>query len=108
MPHRTPISSHHVLDAAGRPSGGVTQGRGFTIAWQNGPLGRGPDRREPNGAFVEDVIDAARDRLQFYQASPFACAENDEAIQHLERAMDWLGRRTARREARGVEGTHTP
>lgn len=100
------FTSHHATDAAGRPAGGQSFGVGFAIAWQNGPLGRGPERRPPNGAFVEDIIAAAADRLRWYQASGFACDENAEAIDHLHRALAALERRTAAREARGVEGTH--
>jgi hypothetical protein len=93
-------------DRDGNPAGGVTQGRGLLISWQNGPLGRGEARQEPNGAFVEDVIKAARQRLYFYQESAFRCPENEEAIKQLGIALDALEHRTQRREAAGVEGTH--
>lgn len=93
-------------DDLGRPAGGTTHGRGFTIAWQDGPLGRDGDRIEPNGAFVEDVISAAIGRMEFYQASPFACDENQRALDHLIEARAALRERTAAREARSVEGTH--
>lgn len=84
----------------------VSSGRGFTISWQNGPLGRGEDRKEPNGAFVEDIIQAARERIEFYQNSGFSCRENEEAIRFLENAEAALDSRTKERESRGVEGTH--
>lgn len=93
-------------DGNQNPAGGCTSGRGFTISWQNGPLGRRNDRREPNGAFVEDVIAAAADRIEFYQSSKFACDDNAEALDHLRKAIDALQRRTRDREARDVEGTH--
>lgn len=93
-------------DADGRPAGGVSTGRGFTISWQNGPLGRGAERAEPNGAFVEDIIAAAIGRLEFYQASAFACTENATALLRLKEAAEWLDRRTKDRERRAVEGTH--
>lgn len=93
-------------DVNGNPAGGVTSGRGFTISWQNGPLGRGAERREPNGAFVEDVIAAAADRIRFYQSCKFACGDNAEALEHLEIAIKALKRRTQDRERREVEGTH--
>ena len=98
--------SEHWDDADGNPAGGTTYGRGFAIGWQNGPLGRGRDRLTPNGAFVEDIIAAAADRLEYYQRSRFACADNDEALNALRAAMDALKRRTQDREARDVEGTH--
>jgi len=102
------ITETHTLDQNGNPTGGTSAGTGIEIVWQNGPLGRGADRREPNGAFVEGVVQAAIGRLKFYQASKFACRENAIALTHLETALLWLQARTADREARDVEGTHTP
>ena len=93
-------------DEAGRPAGGHSFGVGFCIAWQRGPLGRGEERIPPNGAFVEDIIDAVIRRIEFYQASEFACEENERALFHLQGAADALAERTQAREARGVEGTH--
>ena len=100
------FKSEHWNDANGNPAGGTTFGVGFAIGWQNGPLGRGADRKEPNGSFVEDIIDAAADRIRYYQASPFACERNANALSHLEKALYELNSRTADREAREVEGTH--
>ena len=94
-------------DKNGNPTGGVVTGVGLRIEWQNGPLGRGEERKEPNGAFVETVIDAARQRIQFYQDSKFNCRENAIAITKLEEALLWLNKRTADRDKRQVEGTHT-
>lgn len=101
------IQSSHFTDDEGNPAGGSTSGVGISIAWQNGPLGRGADRIEPNGAFVEGVIVAALDRLEFYQSSRFKCRENALAITKLEEALHWCQHRTAAREQREVEGTHT-
>ena len=99
--------AEHWLDADANPAGGVSTGRGFTISWQNGPLGRGETRREPNGAFVEDVIQAVIGRIEFYQASRFACQANADALAALYMAAEALDQRTRDREARQVEGTHT-
>lgn len=96
----------HFCDSDGNPAGGISSGRGFTIAWQRGALGRGQQRKEPNGAFVEDVIVAVRKRLLFYQGTQFCCHENSTAIAHLSEALAALKTRTARREAAGTEGTH--
>ena len=101
----------HVLDNNGNPAGGATIGTGIQIGWQDGPLGRGADKKEPNGAFVEGVIQAAIGRLQFYQTASnkkFACRENALAITKLEEALMWCEKRTRDREEREVEGTHTP
>lgn len=100
------FSASNQLDADGKPAGGFVSGKGLSITWQDGPLGRGAERLEPNGAFVETVIAAAEQRLQWYNASGFACDENTEAIGHLHLALAVLNSRTARREAAGVEGTH--
>ena|SRR5690606_24437348 len=100
--------SQHWNDTNGNPAGGSTHGTGFAISWQNGPLGRVEDgtRRPPNGAFVEDVIKAAKDRLDYYQQSKFASDYNARAITHLEEALRILDSRTKDRETRKVEGTH--
>lgn len=101
------IYSGHLLDEEGNPAGGKTTGCGIEINWQNGPLGRGSDRKEPNGAFVEGVINAAIDRINFYQNSKFRCEDNAEALKHLYRAVEYLQKRTKNREDREVEGTHS-
>lgn len=98
--------SEHWSDKDGNPAGGVSTGTGVCISWQNGPLGRGEDRREPNGAFVETVLSMVKDRIDFYQATKFASKENSEALHHIGEAMRWLDSRTKDREARDVEGTH--
>jgi len=56
--------SSNETDKDGNPTGGKVTGTGLLIEWQNGPLGRGADRKEPNGAFVETVIDAATPRAR--------------------------------------------
>ena len=98
----------HWVDEDGNPAGGVSDGRGFTISWQNGPLGRA-HRKDPNGAMVEDVIQAVIGRIQFYQEASggkFACVENEAAIRSLRDAGIRLDDRTRHREAQGVEGTN--
>lgn len=99
----------HWNDANGNPAGGCTQGTGFTISWQNGPL-RDPgtgEKKPRNGAFVEEIIEAAVDRLNYYQASKFNCPENQAAIDACNEALHALRSRTQRREKTGIEGTHT-
>ena len=97
----------HWSDDVKRPAGGVSSGRGFTISWQNGPLGKAPHQVPPNGAFVEDVIAAAIGRIEFYQASEFACEANLDALNHLKLAAIALDNRTKDRTERQVEGTHS-
>jgi hypothetical protein len=99
-------SSHFTDESNAAPEGGQSFGPGFAIAWQRGPLGRGAGRKPQNGAFVEDVIAAAADRIEYYQGGRFACDDNAEALEHLRLALAALNRRTASRESRQVEGTH--
>lgn len=97
------------VDDNGNPAGGAVSGVGLSITWQNGPLGRGENRQEPNGAFVETVIAAAKQRIEFYQTASdakFACKENGIAIALLDAALDILNERTKDRERREVEGEH--
>jgi len=94
----------------GNPTGGKVEGVGLDISWQDGPLGRGDDKAEPNGAFVETVLAGCKQRLQFYEVAnggKFSCDENKNAIEHIESALQWLEQRTKAREKREVEGTHT-
>ena len=96
-------------DDNGNPAGGWVQGTGLRIDWQNGPLGRDADRKDPNGAFVETVISAVKQRIEWYQTASngkFKCVENTLAISHLEAALNILNERTKSREDRKVEGTH--
>lgn len=100
--------SNHFTDADGNLAGGNTYGTGFAIGWQHGPL-KDPEtgeRKEPTGAFVENVIEAAIDRIEFYQDSKFASGYNETALEYLRKAVDSLNARTRDREQRGVEGTH--
>lgn len=100
-------SSHTWTDENGNDVGGVHHGFGFTITWQNGPLKRdGKGAPLPTGAFVEDVLEACKGRLQHYQEGNFPCPENEVAIAQLVLALDALDQRTKDREARGVEGSH--
>jgi hypothetical protein len=60
-----------------------------------------------NGVMNEDLIVMVIDRLQSFQDSDYKCRENAVAITKLEEALMWLGKRTADRERRKVEGTST-
>lgn len=100
------ILESHRTDENGNPTGGRTIGIGMDITWQDGPLGRGAERKAPNGAFVEGLIQAAVGRLEFYQASKFRCDTNARALTALRIALAALEERTKDRETRAVEGLH--
>lgn len=101
-----PLECENVTDANGNPTGGSVRGVGLSVDWQDGPLGRGDDRKAASGAFTEDLVLAALQRLRFYQASKFACRENAIVITHLEEALHWMQARHDEREARQVQGLH--
>lgn len=103
------------LDEAGNPTGGAVNLQlsrpdglfgALMIYWQDGPCG---SKNTPNGAFIEDVLGAARQRLEFFQTAAdgkFQCQENARAIHHINLALNALAERTSRRASAGVEGTH--
>jgi hypothetical protein len=74
---------HHNLDDEGKPAGGRTKGTGFDFEWNSGP----PDK--PNGATLEDVMEAAIGRLQFLQKMKVT-RDRAVALTHLETALLWF------------------
>jgi hypothetical protein len=84
----------------------------LVINWQDGPRGAGtnpdgsPVLADPNGAFVEDVLWAALQRLEFFNESKFRCRENSLAITKIEEALFILKDRQLSRAQRNVEGKH--
>ena len=92
------------VDAEGNPAGGTFSAVGLNGRFQDGPLGRGEERRTPNGCFVEDLLVIAEARMKFYQNTRFNCGENARALDHISDALMCLRSRTERREAAGVEG----
>lgn len=75
------------------------------IEFQQGPIG---EVGGVNGVTNEALLAVVIDRLRGFQSSKFSCRENALALTKLEEALQWLHWRTRGREARGVEGTHTP
>lgn len=78
--------------------GGEVRGLGVQIDWQDGPAGA--LREGLNGAFVEDVIEAAIERIECYETTKFACDENKAALHFLRQGLAALrGRMADRRQA---------
>jgi hypothetical protein len=102
MGYRNDLKIANYTDADGNPAGGFVGGPGLQVAWQNGTM----KQHGVNGSLVEDLLEAVRARLQFYQDSKFACRENALALTHVEEALHWMDHRTADRGVRGVEGEH--
>ena len=77
------------------------------VKWQDKPRKKADGTlEEPNGAFVEDVIWAALQRLEFFQEGKYRDRANALAITHLEQALQALKDRQLERSFRGVEGEH--
>lgn len=58
------------------------------------------------GIFDDDLLAIIQDRLEAFQAGPFACDENDAALNYVIEAREALGSRVARRIAKGVLGVN--
>ena len=104
------VVSEFKTDQDGNPTGGTTileagdQGgrSGLLIHWQDGIVGDDGQ----TGAFVEDVLEAARQRLLFFNSTRFRCRENSIAITKIEEALQWLDWRTRQRLLQDVENTY--
>lgn len=73
------------------------------VRFQHGPIGEVGVNGTTNEALLAIVID----RLRCFQTSKYACQHNADALAGCEVALKAMGARTAEREGRGVEGTHT-
>ena len=59
-----------------------------------------------NGMHQEDLLAIVIDRLEHFMLGDYPSEENGEALSSVKEAVFWLNYRTAKRERRGVEGTH--
>lgn len=114
------LEADNKLDDSGNPTGGHVRLElnvsgderpefpAIYIRWQDRPrVEEGSDQLlAPNGAFVEDVLWAALQRLEFFNESKFRCRENSIAITKIEEALFILKDRQLSRSERGVEGKH--
>lgn len=73
---------------------------GVGILFQNGPI----NEHGVNGLTQEVLLAIVADRLQCFQAGPFASTYNAKALDHVLLAQEALLQRTRDRMARGVEG----
>lgn len=71
------------------------------IQFQHGP------RNAPgsvSGTFDGQLLDIVADRLECFQAGPFAADDNVEALRHIHIAAALLNQRAVKRQVRGVLG----
>lgn len=78
-------------------------GNSVIIEFQNGPI----PQAGVNGVTQEALLAIVKHRLQCFQAGPYACDENQTALEFVTAALESLHDRTRKRIARNVEGTHT-
>ncbi len=60
-----------------------------------------------NGIFTEHLLVIAKDCLERFNTSKYACRENSIAINNINTALRWLNKRATERVKRGVYGTET-
>ena len=101
MDERGPGNANHVYHIEQAMSGIPTLATTL-IEFQNGPI----KKAGLNGITNEDLLAIVIDRLSGFQMGEYKCRENAIALIRIEEAYMWLLRRTANREARGVEGTN--
>jgi hypothetical protein len=72
------------------------------IGFQDGPI----KEMGVNGVTQEALLAIVIDRLRSFQAGPFACQDNEDALRACQVALGKLQQRTLARIKRGVEGTN--
>lgn len=66
---------------------------------------KGPVKEEGlNGIFIEDLLLIIKDQLEHFQASEFACQENEDTLMHVRNALATTRARQYERSLRGVQG----
>jgi hypothetical protein len=75
-----------------------------TMVIQNGPV----RENGVNGDQIDDILRFVVDRLREFSQPPHDNDDTAVAIELCEGALYRLAKRTAEREARGVEGTSQP
>ncbi len=71
------------------------------------PFQLGPVADGVNGLTNEALLAVVADRLEAFQAGPYACPENGLALSAVKQALGALHARTRDRRRRGVEGQLT-
>lgn len=101
------LACRNYRDDKGNPASGYVHGPGLCVVFQDGPRGKlddGVTLAPANGAFVEDLLVAALQRLSHFQGTQYKCDENERAIEKIAEAIAILHDRAKGRAARGVLG----
>lgn len=106
------LNDHLAVEAIGEPGpGGACQhyhvspptGRLTCLKFQQGNPMDGI-----NGISNEALAAVLIDRLQGFQLGPFACVDNERALNYFQAGLSALKARSKGRVDRGVEGTQQP
>lgn len=98
--HRYEITGFDTSTNPSLAGQGIEPKSKIVVLFQNGPIAE----HGVNGLTQEALLAIVADRLESFQAGPFSCMENLNALVHVRDAMTWLQSRTKARMARGVEG----
>lgn len=95
-------ANHHYSIDIPNDALGATLGKqpGLEIHFQKGPI----KEHGVNGVTQEALLAVVIDRLRSFQAGPYPCRENEEALAMCGTALLLLQKRTRDRITRGVEG----
>ena len=108
------VNHQIMIDVTDEPGAGGAN-HGYMISWPSSgpantcfvPFQKGTVKEAGvNGVTNEALLAIVIDRLRSFQAGPFACEENALSLNHCEKALMWLQRRTRELIKRDVEGTH--
>lgn len=100
-PHRYEVTGYDASTNSSRRDGDTNQTE-TVVLFQNGPI----PEFGVNGVTHEVLLAILIDRMEAFQAGPYACEENASALEHLQEAKAALESRTRERMERNVEGTH--
>jgi hypothetical protein len=78
-------------------------GAGVRLEFHTGPMDQGP-----KGLSTESLIAIAIDRIEGKQRGPYPCKDNEDALAMFKGGLTCLQKRTATRQAQGVEGQNVP
>lgn len=93
--------ANHEYEVSGFSGPGIPPDSGYVkISFQNGAI----NEHGVNGLTQEALLAIVADRLECFQAGPFASVYNATALEHVKAAQEALLSRTRERMVRGVEG----
>lgn len=99
QPHEKSKAHHQYVISV--ESHGEVEFEACKINFQKGPV----HENKLNGITNESLLAVVMHRLECFQSSDYNCYQNEEALNRIREAMEYLEDRTKGRMKRGVEGT---